>query len=40
MAKNRSRVPKSLIVELAVKMALEDVEAKGGKSRMLQKVLK
>ena len=32
---NRARVSKSLIVELAVKMVLEDVEAKGDKSRFL-----
>jgi len=30
-------VSKSLIVELIVKMALEDVEARGGKGRMLKR---
>jgi hypothetical protein len=36
---NRSRVSKSFIVEMAVQMALEEVETKGTKSSLLKAVL-
>ena len=35
---NRSKVSKSLIVELAVRTALEDLEEKGDKSRLAQEM--
>ena len=35
---NRARVSKSFIVELAIQMALEDVEKNGNKSRILEAV--
>lgn len=37
---SRSKVSKSIIVELAIQMALEDVEAKGNKSRLLKDILR
>jgi hypothetical protein len=37
---NRARVSKSFIVEMAIQMALEDVESKGNKSRILKEVLR
>ncbi len=36
----RAKVSKSFIVEMAIQMALEDVEAKGDKSRALKEILR
>jgi hypothetical protein len=37
---NRSEVPKALIVELAIRTALEDLKANGDKSRLAQEMAK
>lgn len=37
---NRSRVSKSRIVEMGIRMVLDDVESKGNKGRILKEVLR